>query len=823
MMKIHSIVNTVVTLVLILAFVTAFSVYGLAEPTVLNVKPGDTLFLGEYEQNNKAEDGAEAIEWTVLQVNDSKALLLSTKVLDCQPYDADKKDTTWATSSLRKWLNNAFYEEAFSADEAALIEVTDVSNGKGEQPVKDKWEGKAGKDTKDNIWVLSYNEVKKYLNSPKVVGTEYANSKGAKAGIFGSDASWYTRSVGKKQNQATYITDSFDPQSTGVGSKMGIRPAMWISTTGDWAAFPYQRFQDAENLAKKAQFVEAYQIMDELGTYNGSAVASAQYRYDYAKEAMNHGEYADAVERFSAYWAYAAENGIQPVDEYNTTMPECYNHLALENLKDNNHSAAVELYKTLGEYASQKAVGYWFDYATAVMENGDYKTAISLYKACAEYAAEHKNKLSSDYDNNLAECYNKLAMQNLQSGDHDAAIGLYKELGEYNSEKAAGYWFDYASSVMSTGNYTEAIPLYEKYYDYVKEQSLKPAADYNVDLPECYYQLALQSMNNGEYKEAVSRFSELGQYKDVMEQLRVCFDKLHIPYRWMTQNNGSVVNAGSNGYSESKPIAGDDPHFGWSLGRFMISGYTEVDESKADPVFIKTPGDNLVLWFDLEQNIDALKENPDLTIASDTDGFDQALGFPKTNMGRGALLMKHTDFRNSDSEPIPYLDYLSATKTGVANTRVEIKEEGTYEVALDYEIHDGNLMHVFNNTYNYRIPFKFSVKNGSAMFYIFDLGTGAELEDGTRTSEGFRIDLANSHSLKIDVVRYALNQNGNGLDIRSNAPASDGDQFDRTGYYEITIENTETHEKMTKCIFVGSKGDLADFKDADSSLSKFVN
>ena len=106
---------------------------------------------------------------------------------------------------------------------------------------------------------------------------------------------------------------------------------------------------------------------------------------------------------------------------------------------------------------------------------------------------------------------------------------------------------------------------------------------------------------------------------------------------------------------------------------------------------------------------------------------------------------------------------------------------------------------------------------------MFDLGTGAELEDYSRTAEGFRIDLANSHSLKVDVVRYALNQSGNGLDIRSNAPASDGDQFDRTGYYEITIENSETGEKMTKHIFIGNKGDLADFQDAEPSLSKFSN
>lgn len=811
----------VAMLMTVMLALTGFSISAMAETTTMNIHAGDTIFLGQYEQDNNKNNGSEPIEWTVLKVDGDQALVISFYVLDCQPYSTQKGENTWESSTLRTWLNSDFFTAAFTSDEAAVIQSTTISNGQSEQPVLDKWEGKGGNDTTDKVWLLSYTEVKQMLASTRVVGTEYANAQGAKANIFASESNWYTRSVGKKQDQASFIHDNFDPQSAGVGDKKGIRPAMWISLTADWSSFPYGQYQSAVILAEQGNYIDAYHIADSLGSYNNSVSMSAQYRYDYAKSAMTSKDYATALSLFNDYSAFATSNNLKLVADYDTDMPECYNQLALECIPSGNHDKAISYFKTLGDYSAAKAATYWFDYAATVMNNGDYASAITLFQGYNDFATEKKIKIPADYAVYYPDCFDKLARQNLTTGEHDKAIELYKQLGTYNATKAAEYWFAYATSVKESGDLITAVSLYLSYHDYITEQKVTISADYNTNLPECYYQLAMAAKNSGDYKTAIKYFSEISQYSDAMDQIRACFDKTHTQYRWLTQNNGSVVNAGTKGYSESKAISGDDPHFGWNLGRFMMSGYTEVDESGNYPTFIKTPGDNLVLWFDLNMDIDALNGNTDLKIAEDTDGFDQALGFSKTNMGRGALLMKHTDFRNSDGTPIAYLDYLSAKESGVANTRVEVKEEGIYEVALDYEIHDGNLTHVFSSTNNYRIYFKFAVKNGSAMFYMFDIASGAELEDYSRTAEGFRIDLANSHSLKVDVVRYAMNQSYTGLDVRANAPASDGDEFNRTGYYEITIENSETGEKMTKHIFVGNKGDLAEFQDVDTRLSLF--
>ena len=71
---------------------------------------------------------------------------------------------------------------------------------------------------------------------------------------------------------------------------------------------------------------------------------------------------------------------------------------------------------------------------------------------------------------------------------------------------------------------------------------------------------------------------------------------------------GEAVNAGHDtGYSQNQKIKDDDPHFGWKLGSFYVDGYTRVTENKTgDPVFLKTVGDTVTLWFELVQDIDKL-------------------------------------------------------------------------------------------------------------------------------------------------------------------------------------------------------------------------
>lgn len=270
---------------------------------------------------------------------------------------------------------------------------------------------------------------------------------------------------------------------------------------------------------------------------------------------------------------------------------------------------------------------------------------------------------------------------------------------------------------------------------------------------------------------------------------------------------GEVVNTGKdNGYSEVHKIDSKDPHFGWTLGSFFVSGYTSVyEDENGDPIFIKTLGDQIELWFQLEQDIDCLNGNDTLSISEDENGFDEAFGISKTNFGRGAMITQHTDYRNAIGTPQLYTDYLSGITASGADTTVQLFEEGDYEVALNYEIKDQSLK-VIDQYSNYRITFKFSVRNGNCMVYPFDVATGAELTNTAITENGFYLDLARSRYLDINIKREVLAEGAVGLteDVRFNRPARDGDQYTEEGIYTITVSNRYTGQQTIKQIYVGT-------------------
>lgn len=275
---------------------------------------------------------------------------------------------------------------------------------------------------------------------------------------------------------------------------------------------------------------------------------------------------------------------------------------------------------------------------------------------------------------------------------------------------------------------------------------------------------------------------------------------------------GETVNAGKDtGYSEAKKLTEDDPHFGWKLGEFFVSGYSD-DEKDADgnPVFLKNVGDQITLWFCLNQDINKLNGNGKLSICEDTNGYDEYFGIEKTNFEKGALIIRKKDSENHWGKPIIYTNYLEAKTSQGAYTQVDLFEEGDYEVALNYEVKETNL-NIFGwkplpSYYNYRIFFRFSVRNGNCMVYPFDVTTGAELTNSAFTENGFYLDLANSQYLDINIKKEVLNEGAEGLveDVRFNKPAKDGEQFTEEGIYTITVTNEYTKQETVKKIYVGT-------------------
>lgn len=269
---------------------------------------------------------------------------------------------------------------------------------------------------------------------------------------------------------------------------------------------------------------------------------------------------------------------------------------------------------------------------------------------------------------------------------------------------------------------------------------------------------------------------------------------------------GELYNTGKdNGYSKRNSIGKDDPHYNWSMGDFFVTGFTRQVLDGDTPVFLKNAGDKVTLWFDLQQDIKALNGNKNLYVCEDTNGYEETYKVAKQNLKKGTLIIKHTDYQNKDGLSQTHIDFLSAKVSKDANTEVLLCEEGDYEVSLLYEIKDDNFL-FFDSYYNYRIDFKFSVRNGNTMVFPFDVLTGQELTNSVFTENGFYIDLANSKYLNIDIKREILTEGVDGLveDTRYNRPAADGEKFIEEGIYTITATNQYTNVKTEKKIYVGN-------------------
>lgn len=286
-----------------------------------------------------------------------------------------------------------------------------------------------------------------------------------------------------------------------------------------------------------------------------------------------------------------------------------------------------------------------------------------------------------------------------------------------------------------------------------------------------------------------------------------------------------------NGYNEgNNPVIGiqdlKDPHFGWVLGNFTINGYTRETSEKDVPVFLKNVGDKVVLWFTLKQDINCLNGKSTLSIAEDSGAYDQHFGIQRTYFGRGTLIIRYTDYQGVKHDPIIYTNFLEANTLTGADTRVQLFEEGDYEVSLDYEIKNnprqvGSVSVVPTYT-DYKITFSFKIRNGNCMVFPFDTKTGNELSDFAITENGFRLDMAKSRYLTIDVEKQVLRENSDGTfttDTRFNRPAKDNEEYTDEGIYIFTVKNLFTGSSGTKTIYVGTNKYLRALANSNMTLS----
>lgn len=149
------------------------------------------------------------ITWTVIAVDGPCALVLADKSIGKQAYNKQCEEVTWETCTLRKWLNEDYYNKLSEAERSMIVEVENNNPDNIETGIS------GGNRTKDKVFILSLDEVNNYLakESDRAIG-DY----------------WWIRTPAEEERQALVIRDdgSVLTDDGWVEFKYSVRPAMWI-------------------------------------------------------------------------------------------------------------------------------------------------------------------------------------------------------------------------------------------------------------------------------------------------------------------------------------------------------------------------------------------------------------------------------------------------------------------------------------------------------------------------------------------------------------------------------------------------------------------
>lgn len=115
----------------------------------------------------------------------------------------------WAENPvIKRWLNENFYNDAFTADEKLFIQNTQIGNGDG--------------TIATDVFLLSRNQINSYLDAKRCDPTSYADMNGAEVTYFTIDVDWSNRVYSIQSNGGT-VTDNLND------TNRGIRPGLFLS------------------------------------------------------------------------------------------------------------------------------------------------------------------------------------------------------------------------------------------------------------------------------------------------------------------------------------------------------------------------------------------------------------------------------------------------------------------------------------------------------------------------------------------------------------------------------------------------------------------
>ncbi len=192
---------------------------------------GGMRLFGAYEQDGNLNNGPEPIEWIVLDAYpDGSSLLISRLALECKGYHTESRAVTWEECSLRRWLNEDFYQGAFTSEEKEKILVAGLWNSRNFRHGTP-----GGNDTEDRVFLLSAEEAERYFSNDGARACytdKYAMSRGLLTynQTVNTPCWWWLRTPGDVKWHACYVRDSGAISDYGaVTAGYGVRPVIRVA------------------------------------------------------------------------------------------------------------------------------------------------------------------------------------------------------------------------------------------------------------------------------------------------------------------------------------------------------------------------------------------------------------------------------------------------------------------------------------------------------------------------------------------------------------------------------------------------------------------
>ena len=170
--------------------------------------------LQQFAVGNTVEFGqldGKKLAWRVLEQRGKLRLLFSQTIVAEKAYNDLRVLMSWKASTLRRWLNHEFLEQAFTKEERSQIiasRVHAVENPAYSTP--------GGQDSMDKVFLFGLEELEKYC-------PEEASRK--------MGAWWWTRTPGSNLVSAVSVDADGSVYIPGININYedgGVRPAMWV-------------------------------------------------------------------------------------------------------------------------------------------------------------------------------------------------------------------------------------------------------------------------------------------------------------------------------------------------------------------------------------------------------------------------------------------------------------------------------------------------------------------------------------------------------------------------------------------------------------------